>query len=166
MKDDQTDGLRATEAECAAGRTAPRVSLADIEANILWEGTIGGLAASTQTYGREAGECDDTVKDNLNVLTIHLIVLRNGFTIIGKSAPASPENFDADLGRKLAREDAIRQAWPLMGYALREKLALNDSAAIKEYVEGYELRGDQDYQPTDRERFLIEDALRGYLAGG
>lgn len=59
---------------------------------------------------------------SLGVLTICLIVTRNGFTIIGKSAPASTDNFDADLGRKLAYEDAVRQLWPLMGYALREKL--------------------------------------------
>jgi len=50
-------------------------------------------------------------------------VTRNGFTLIGKSAPASPDNFDPVLGRKLAYEDAVRQLWPLMGYALRDKLA-------------------------------------------
>jgi hypothetical protein len=38
-------------------------------------------------------------------------------------ARASPENFNADLGRKFAYEDAVRQLWPLMGYALRDKLA-------------------------------------------
>jgi len=59
---------------------------------------------------------------SLAVLTVCLIVTRNGFTIIGKSAPASADNFDAELGRKLAYEDAVRQLWPLMGYALREKL--------------------------------------------
>ncbi len=48
--------------------------------------------------------------------------MQNGFTIIGKSAPASPENYDADLGKRLAYEDAVRQAWPLEGYALRSVL--------------------------------------------
>jgi len=115
-----TDSLRATEAECAAGRTAPRVSLADIEANIVWEGSASGVQATSQTAGK--GDFGPAFA-SLAVLTIHAIVLRNGFTVIGKSAPASPENFDPDLGRKLAREDAIRQIWPLMGYALREKLA-------------------------------------------
>jgi len=42
---------------------------------------------------------------------------------VGKSAPASADNFNADLGRKLAYEDAIRQLWPLMGFALRERLS-------------------------------------------
>ena len=56
-------------------------------------------------------------------LTVCLIILRNGFCVIGKSAPADPNNFNVELGRKFAREDAIRQIWPLMGYAKREELA-------------------------------------------
>ncbi len=59
----------------------------------------------------------------LSLLSVCLLVMDNGFTVIGKSAPASPANFNADLGRKLAYEDAVRQLWPLMGFALREKLA-------------------------------------------
>lgn len=110
-----TESLKATEAECAAGRTAPRVSLADIEA------AIGGV------FHVNAGEAVDALKlagtPELGVLSICLVVMRNGFTIIGKSAPASPANFDRDLGRKLAYEDAVRQIWPLMGYALRDRLA-------------------------------------------
>jgi hypothetical protein len=43
--------------------------------------------------------------------------------VIGKSVPASPDNFNPDLGRKLAYEDCIRQLWPLMGFALKERLA-------------------------------------------
>jgi hypothetical protein len=55
-------------------------------------------------------------------MTIAVVVMENGFAVIGKTAPADPENFDADLGRQFAREDAIRQLWPLEGYALRERL--------------------------------------------
>lgn len=108
-----TSSLELTEAECAAGRTAPRVSLADIEAAIAGEYSF----TADQAIGVAPG------LPSLDVLTICLIVMRNGFTVIGKSAPASSENFDKALGAKLAREDAIRQIWPLMGYALREKLA-------------------------------------------
>ncbi len=68
-------------------------------------------------------EDDRGNRQSLDVLTICLLVTRNGFTLIGKSAPASPDNFDAELGRKPAYEDAVRQLWPLMGYALRERLA-------------------------------------------
>lgn len=110
-----TDGLNATEAECAAGRTAPRVSLDDIKANIASEMFVVG--------GDIAAICEAPDHPSLDVLTICLLVLRNGFTIIGKSAPADARNFDPELGRKLAYEDAVRQVWPLMGYALRDKLA-------------------------------------------
>lgn len=110
-----TSGLAATEAECAAGRTAPRVSLSDIEDNIV-QRDVFNAAAAVEALLHPSNH------PSLGLLTICLLVLRNGFTIIGKSAPASPENFDADLGAKLAYEDAVRQCWPLMGYALREKL--------------------------------------------
>lgn len=56
-------------------------------------------------------------------VTICIMELKNGFVLVGKSAPADPENFNAELGRKFAREDCIRQLWPLEGYALREKLS-------------------------------------------
>jgi len=112
--------LQATEKECAANAVAPRVSLADIEAAIQRKFFFsGGEAARAYdpTTAREAAV------SSLDVLTICLVVMHNGFTVIGKSAPASPENFNAELGRKLAYEDAVRQLWPLMGYALRDKLA-------------------------------------------
>ncbi|VDS07914.1 hypothetical protein PARHAE_01094 [Paracoccus haematequi] len=56
-------------------------------------------------------------------MTICVIRLKNGFSLVGKSAPADPENFDLDLGQKFAFEDAVRQMWPLEGYALRERMA-------------------------------------------
>lgn len=101
--------LENTEAECAENAIAPRVSLADIE---------GKVDACYQFTADTIGE-----HPSLRLLSICVLVMRNGFTIIGKSAPASAENFNEELGRKLAYEDAIRQAWPLEGYALRERLA-------------------------------------------
>ena len=59
----------------------------------------------------------------LGLLTFYVLVLKNGFTVTGESACASPENFDAELGRKIARQNAVQKMWPLMGYALKEKLA-------------------------------------------
>ena len=55
-------------------------------------------------------------------VTISLLKLENGFTVTGESACASPENFDAELGRKIARSQARDKIWALMGYALRQKL--------------------------------------------
>jgi aminopeptidase N len=56
-------------------------------------------------------------------VTVCCITLLNGFTVVGESACASPENFDADLGKKIARDDAKRKIWALEGYALRNKLS-------------------------------------------
>lgn len=56
-------------------------------------------------------------------LTVCCLTLRNGFTVTGESACASPENFDAELGQKIARQNAREKIWALEGYALRERLA-------------------------------------------
>lgn len=88
----QTESLKATEAECAEGR-APRVSLADIEANIgtTWYFTAGEAVHALASFGWLGGVYDSNdAPASLGVLTICLLVTRNGFMIIGKSAPASP----------------------------------------------------------------------------
>lgn len=61
--------------------------------------------------------------DSLRLLTFCVLVLDNGFTVTGESACASPENFDAELGRKIARQNAVAKIWPLLGFRLRDKLA-------------------------------------------
>jgi len=56
-------------------------------------------------------------------LTVCALTLRNGFQVVGESAAASPENFDAEIGRKIARDNARNKIWALEGYLLRTKLA-------------------------------------------
>lgn len=56
-------------------------------------------------------------------MTVCALTLHNGFIVIGESAAASPANFDADIGRKIARENARNKIWALEGYLLRSKLA-------------------------------------------
>lgn len=56
-------------------------------------------------------------------MTVCALTLRNGFIVIGESAAASPENFDADIGRKISRENARNKIWALEGYLLRTRLA-------------------------------------------
>ena len=56
-------------------------------------------------------------------LTICALTLKNGFVVTGESASASPENFDKEIGRRIARENARNKIWPLEGYAFRNKLA-------------------------------------------
>ena len=59
------------------------------------------------------------VPTDLDHLTVLLMRFKNGFVVIGKSAPADPANYNAELGMRFAREDCIRQAWPLFAFALR-----------------------------------------------
>lgn len=108
------DSLQVSDQQAAAVAKAPRVQLSDIEAAVQAEYTFSAKEA--------VAALNMPAHDALDILTIHIVVLKNGFTVIGKSAPASPENFNAELGAKLAREDCIRQLWPLMGFCLRDNL--------------------------------------------
>ena len=106
------ESLQVTDQQSAAVAVAPRVQLKDIEA------AMAGIF-----YTDAASACGDApVSKNMSLLTMCIIEMKNGFIVVGKSAPASAENFNAELGRKFAYEDAVRQLWPLMGYALRERL--------------------------------------------
>lgn len=102
----------------AKGKTAPRVTPADLEANIASEHFF--TAAQGSQAARAPGSTPHL--ESLGLLTLCVIVLRNGFTVTGESACASPENFDAEIGRKIARQNAVQKIWPLMGYALKEQL--------------------------------------------
>lgn len=97
------------------GLTAPRVTPADIEANIDCELSF--------TVGSAADALNVPTSEETRLLTICVLTLKNGFTVTGESACASPENFDAEIGRKIARQNAVAKIWPLMGYELRSKLA-------------------------------------------
>ena len=108
--------IEVTEAQSASVAVShkTRVALADIKAAISTEHCF--------VVGDAVGALGHPSNDSLNLLTVSVLTMKNGFTVIGKSAPADAVNFNADLGKKFAREDAIRQLWPLMGYALRDKL--------------------------------------------
>lgn len=108
--------------QAAGANVAPRITPADIDANIASEHYF------TAADGSELGvNCmqyaTDPLPNALGLLTFCVLVLKNGFTVAGESACASPENFNAEIGRKIARENAINKVWPLLGYELRTKLA-------------------------------------------
>lgn len=96
----------------AKGLTAARVTPQMIEDSISGEYYVTGDKAVG----------DSPALPSLGLLTICILVLRNGFTVLGESACASPENFNAELGRKIAREHAKQKIWALEGYLLRDKL--------------------------------------------
>ena len=108
----------------AKGKTAARVTPADLQDNIMADFyfTAGQAIDKTDPYNAQF------ISRTLDCLTFCVLVLRNGFTVTGESACASPENFDAEIGRKIARQNAEQKIWPLMGYALKQQL--NDNSNV------------------------------------
>jgi hypothetical protein len=84
------------------GLNAPRLSPDKIDAKI-----------ASEAYHQFPG----------TTLTVCAMTLQNGFIVTGESAAASPENFDEEIGRKIARTNARNKIWALEGYLLREQLA-------------------------------------------
>ena len=109
------------------GCTAPRVTPELIESVISGEYYING--STNYTCGVEG--CVASHAEALGLLTICVLVLVNGFTVVGKSACASAANFDLELGKKIARKDAVSQIWLLEGYALKERLSIAPVEAPK-----------------------------------
>lgn len=101
----------------AKGLTAPRVTPADIEAEIASEHFFTALDGVLT-----GAPVDNAAADALSLLTFCVLVLKNGFTVTGESACASPENFDEEIGRKIARQNAVNKIWPLLGFSLRDAI--------------------------------------------
>lgn len=83
------------------GLNAPRLSPADIDDVIVGEDYY---AFPNTTF------------------TVCLLTLINGFNVSGESAAASLENFDVEIGRKIAKDNARNKIWALEGYLLKQKI--------------------------------------------
>lgn len=110
----------------AKGLTAQRITPADVEANIMRahyftaaNGVLGACIDDSVPMFEDAQE----PQSPLHLLTFCVLELRNGFTVAGESACVSPENFNAETGRKIARQNAVAKIWPLMGYELKCRLS-------------------------------------------
>jgi hypothetical protein len=87
------------------GLTAPRVTPADIEANIKHVEYVKHISNGGQ------------------VLRWAVLTTVSGYAAVGNpSVSVSPENDNEEIGRKVAYENSKQALWPLMGYALKEKL--------------------------------------------
>ncbi len=104
----------------AKGLTAPRVTPQRIEEVIASEHYFTADQGAVHTSAVNSVEVIPTYA--LGTLTFCVLLLKNGFTVTGESACASPANFDAELGRKIARANAVAKIWPLEGYLLRQNL--------------------------------------------
>lgn len=103
----ETDSLRLNdEASAAVQKTANRITLDYLRSRIVSE--------------------EFMFPEGHPHFTICVLVIDNGYILVGKSAPADPDNYDANLGERFAREDAERQLWPLLAFNLREQLTANE----------------------------------------
>nr|ELR5173138.1 hypothetical protein [Providencia rettgeri]ELR5195436.1 hypothetical protein [Providencia rettgeri] len=124
------------------GKVAPRVTPEHIENIIVSEHFF------TAAQGYEKSCADNfsndpyplATPDSLHLLTFCVLVLKNGFTVTGESACASPENFDEEIGYKIARQNAVNKIWMLEGYLLKQKLSDKDnlSEKIQSFMHDYD----------------------------
>ena len=110
---------------------APRVTPAHIESVIkdvtyftAADGYAGALTSSEEFDSLPEDERIVQASLPLELLTFCVITLKNGFTVTGESACASPENFNKEIGQKVAYENAKNKIWALEGYLLKEQLFL------------------------------------------
>jgi hypothetical protein len=105
------------------GLTAPRVTMADIGEQIASEHFFTAAQGDQQAQEDNfAGNSVQILGSPLYRLTFCALVLKNGYIVTGESACVSPENFDAELGRKIAKQNALDKCWPLFGFHLAAKL--------------------------------------------
>lgn len=97
-----TDEATTEEEIVRKGLTAPRLTPMHIDAQIL-----------TEQYYVFPG----------TTLTVCALTLQNGYHVVGESAPASPENFDQEIGKRISRQTARNKIWALEGYLLRSRLS-------------------------------------------
>ncbi len=139
-----------------------------------------GLTAPRVTPDR----LEEVIKDEQyhvfpgSTFTSCLLTLENGFTVHGESACASPENFDAELGAKIARDNAKSKIWALEGYLLKQKLFEEPTdfkgRLVKEHAElsdkAGKLKGfigtDAFKAIDDNQRELLEEQLNAMIEYG
>lgn len=116
------------------GLTAPRVTpqrVAEVISNVFYftaeEAYFGNLLLKVDPSKLPDFDEEEEIKapSELGLLTFCIIELTNGFKVVGYSACASTENFDPDIGKKVAYKNAEDQIWALEGYLLKEKLFEN-----------------------------------------
>jgi photosystem II stability/assembly factor-like uncharacterized protein len=123
-----TDNEIETAIQAKGADVAPRVTLADIEGAIQQEIYFTGADGAAMAAGDGRGIFNHVTNESdamatLNRLTFCVLIMRSGYSVVGTSACVSADNFDAELGRKIARQNAIDQCWPLFGFHLAQLLA-------------------------------------------
>lgn len=124
-----TDAQIETEIQAKGLTAGPRVTPADVEMAIASEHYFtAGDGVTNQAMGFAMANNLDAIDrltaalPVLNLLTFCVLVLRSGFTVTGENTCVSAQNFDPELGRRLAREAAVDKVWEFMGFELKERL--------------------------------------------
>lgn len=158
----------------AKGKTAPRVTPDHIESTIRAEVYFTGADAAQAQNAHIKSEYfeGERILAPIDLLTICILVLRNGFTVTGESACASPENFDAEIGRKIARDNAVQKVWALEGYLLKQRLHVRNGHSVDDMFQhflSYTNQSDQPAEVIDKLRLAYEhgesaadSSLNGY----
>lgn len=104
--------------------TAPRITPEMVKNNVrsayYFTAKQGVEGMNRENGSHYCGPPED--EKELRVITVCVLILQNGFKVTGISAPVSTENFNEEVGRKVARENAEQEIWPLMGYELKCQL--------------------------------------------
>ena len=108
--------------QAAGADKAPRVTPAALKDEIVSEHYFTAADGAKHLNAHNPSNFGEIPKA-LGLLTFCVLFLRNGFTVHGVSAYASPENFNAEIGRQIARENAEREIWPLLDFRLRDELS-------------------------------------------
>lgn len=113
--------------------------------------TKGSIEAKIKsTYYLNAGaalammdKIDEADKTNLSLVTICIIILENGFKVEGVSACVDPANYNEEIGRECAYENAFNKIWELEGYMLRQSLheKAESQAMLASFVENNKCEG-------------------------
>lgn len=117
-----TDQQIEQEIHAKAADRAPRITSDDVEAAVDSTWYINGATGVVP----DDFQPPVAAGSPLQLLTICVLVLKNGFTVTGESAVVSAANFDAGIGRKVARANAMQKIWPLLGFRLRDQIAMDE----------------------------------------
>jgi len=117
-----------------------RITPEDVEASIATEHYFN--ASNCAMHPKAISSIDFMAAENfaatkaaiksLELLTLCVLVLKNGFTVTGECICISPENFDAEICRNIARQDAMKKIWPLLGYQLKDTLHRREQLGASE----------------------------------
>ena len=107
----------------AMGKTGPRIKPAHVQSVIVSEHYFSAMHGEIgRDVCEQVGACLPT-NPVLSLITICVLVLRNDYTVVGLATCESFQNFDPEIGRRIARQDAVSKIWPLLGYEFKNRMA-------------------------------------------